>query len=66
MLRGSVTILLDFEDAAPLGKVAAVLLVLGAALGEAVQALGGALVQAAGQWDNTLVDLNGKVSFCEI
>ena len=48
----------DAESAAPLGEVGAVALVLGAALVEAVEALGGRLVDGAGQVDGALVDLD--------
>ena len=49
--------MLNLEHTPPLGKVAAVFLVLRAAFRETVQALGGALVGAAGKWDNSLVNL---------
>lgn len=51
-------ILLDLEDASPLGEVAAVLLVLDAAGLEIVEALGRALVIGAEQRHYALVDLD--------
>lgn len=49
---------LDLEDAAPLGEVAAVLLVLDAAGLEVVEALGRALVVGAEERHDALVDLD--------
>lgn len=56
LIAGSV--LSDFQDATPLGKVTAVLLVLGTTGGQIVQTLGGAFVFGAHQIDNALVDLD--------
>jgi len=56
LVRGDV--LADLDHAAPLGEVAAVLLVLSAACAEIVQTLGGALTLTAHQVDDTLVDLD--------
>ena len=50
-------IVLDSEDAAPLGEVAAVFLVLGTTLAQSVQALRGSFVIGSMQWHNTFVEL---------
>ena len=53
-------VLLDLEDATPLGEVAAVLLVLDAAGLKVVETLGGALVVGAEERHDTLVDLDAR------
>ena len=58
--RGSSASILDSEHASPLGKVAAVSLVLLASLGKAVQTLCGAFVLRSEKWDNSLVDLDSE------
>ncbi|MPC28082.1 hypothetical protein E2C01_021276 [Portunus trituberculatus] len=50
-------VLANLEDTTPLGEVTTVLLVLGTALGQIVQALGGALALRPHQWYHTFVHL---------
>lgn len=58
--RGSSASILDSEHASPLGKVAAVSLVLLASLGKAIETLSGAFVLGSEKWDDSLVDLDSE------
>lgn len=53
-------VLLDLEDATPLGEVATILLVLDATGLEIVKTLGRALVVGSEKWDHTGVDLDSR------
>ena len=50
-------VLANLEDTAPLGEVTTILLVLGTALGQVIQALGGALALRPHQRHHTFVHL---------